>query len=109
VEQRDDPTLKGKPVAACEAVDVTRIGDEIGEFAGTATDVVFVERALAKPPEEAWRVTFKDVAARRKESRPRGDFVAKRNEIGSVAFRAMEKENRRKGWVGAELKAVNIS
>ncbi len=96
-------------MAACEAVDVTRIGDEIGEFARTATDVVFVEQTLTKPPEETRHVAFKDVAARRKESRPRGDFVAKRNEIGSVAFRAMEKKNRRKGWVGAELKAVNIS
>ena len=88
---------------------MTRLSDEVSEFARTATDVVFVEQTLTKPPEEARHITFEHIASRRKERRARGDFVAERNEIGFVAARAMKKENRREGWVGAGVKAVNIS
>src|SRR5580704_2764851 len=83
--------------------------DETDELARSAAHIVLVEQTFAKAPEEARPIAFEHVAARGEERRAGRDLAAEGHEVGLVATRAMEKENRRKRWVGAGLEAMNIS
>src|ERR1700678_3357889 len=91
-----------------QSIGPARFSDETGEFARSAPHIVLVEQTFAKAPEEAGHIPFEHVPARGEERRARRDLAAKRHEVGLVAARAMEKENRWEGWVGAGLEAVNI-
>jgi hypothetical protein len=61
-----------------------------------------------KAPEEAGHIALEHIAARREKRRSWRDLSAKRQEAGLVAARAVEKKNRREGWVGAGLEAMNV-
>ena len=91
-----------------QSIGAARLSDETGEFARSAPHIVLVEQTFAKAPEEAGHIPLEHVAARGEERRARRDLAAKRHEVGLVATRAMQKEDRRESWVDAGFEAMNV-